>query len=171
VLLDGGGPKGRDRAAISCRKSEIKLSSPHEQSILSACRIVGPPFRRLFRDDTSARKKRILKISHNPLISLDSDEKIQGNPRKSNPQNLGFLQRNGRSPRKPKSGSTTASRPLSRRSQTTPSQCTAVSTLGKMTAFAGGHNRRRLMTRRGDQSSRLSKCDAAIHIGPSPASA
>jgi hypothetical protein len=26
----------------------------------------------------------------NPLISLDSDERIQGNPRKSNPLNLGF---------------------------------------------------------------------------------
>jgi hypothetical protein len=30
-----------DRAAISCRKSEIKLSLPHEQSIPSACPIVG----------------------------------------------------------------------------------------------------------------------------------
>jgi hypothetical protein len=49
-----------------------------------------PPFRRLFRDDKSARKKLIRKISCNPLISLDSDERIQGNPRKSNPQNLGF---------------------------------------------------------------------------------
>jgi hypothetical protein len=38
----------------------------------------------------------------NSLISLDSDERIQGNPRKSNPQNRGFSQRNGRSPRKPK---------------------------------------------------------------------
>ena len=75
-----------DRAAISnlCRKSEIKLSLPHEQSIPSACRILGPPFRRRFRDDKSARKNLLLKISCNPLISLDSDERIQGNPRKSN---------------------------------------------------------------------------------------
>jgi hypothetical protein len=67
-----------DRAAISCRKSEIKL--PHEQSMPSACRILGPPFRRRFRDDKSARKNLLLKISCNPLISLGSDERIQGNP-------------------------------------------------------------------------------------------
>jgi hypothetical protein len=38
------------------------------------------------------------------LISLDSDERIQGNPRKSNTQNMGFSQQNGEAPRKPKSG-------------------------------------------------------------------
>jgi len=38
----------------------------------------------------------------NPLISLDSDERIQGNPRKSNPHDRRFSQRNGREPRKPK---------------------------------------------------------------------
>ena len=31
-----------------------------------------------------------LKIARNPLISLDSDERIQGNPRKSNPHNRRF---------------------------------------------------------------------------------
>src|ERR1700727_2173845 len=40
-------------------------------------------------------EKSLLKISCNPLISLDSDERIQGNPSFSNPQNLGFSQRNG----------------------------------------------------------------------------
>ena len=90
-----------DRAAISCRKSEIKLSLPHEQSIPSACRILGPPFRRRFRDDKSARKNLLLKISCNPLISLDSDERIQGNPRKSNPPEQGFPRRNEEAPRKP----------------------------------------------------------------------
>jgi hypothetical protein len=45
-----------DRAAIYCRKSEIKLDLPHEQSIPSARRIVGPPFPRRFRDDKSERK-------------------------------------------------------------------------------------------------------------------
>jgi hypothetical protein len=59
-----------DRAAIYCRKSEIKLSLPHEQSIPSARRILGPPFRRRFRDK-SARKNLLLKISCNLLISLD----------------------------------------------------------------------------------------------------
>src|ERR1700722_11699788 len=41
-------------------------------------------------------------MPRNPLISLDSDEEIQGNPRKSNPHNWGFSQRNGQEPRKPK---------------------------------------------------------------------
>ena len=45
-----------DRAAISCRKSEIKLNSLHEQSIPSACRILGPPFRRRFRDGKAGGK-------------------------------------------------------------------------------------------------------------------
>jgi hypothetical protein len=36
------------------------------------------------------------------LISLVSDEIIQGNPNKSNPHNLGFLRRNGPRPRKSK---------------------------------------------------------------------
>jgi hypothetical protein len=58
------------------------------------------------------------KISYNPLINLELYERIQGNPRKSNPQNLGFSQRNGHVPRKPKPGRRTASRPPSRRSQT-----------------------------------------------------
>jgi hypothetical protein len=45
---------------------------------------------------TKARaKKTLLKISCNPLISLYSGERIQGNPRESNPHNLGFSQRNG----------------------------------------------------------------------------
>jgi hypothetical protein len=42
------------------------------------------------------------KIPRNPLISLDSDERIQGNPRKSNPHKQGFSRRNGEAPRKPK---------------------------------------------------------------------
>jgi len=38
----------------------------------------------------------------NSLISLVSDERIQGNPRKSKAHNRGFLQRNRPAPRKPK---------------------------------------------------------------------
>jgi hypothetical protein len=30
------------------------------------------------------------KIQRNPLITIDSDERIQGNPSLSNPQNQGF---------------------------------------------------------------------------------
>jgi hypothetical protein len=78
-----GLPQGRAWAAIPCRKSETKVSLLHEHCILFACRIVGPPFRRRVRDDKSERKNRRAKISCNPLISLVSDERIQGNPRKS----------------------------------------------------------------------------------------
>ena len=126
LLLDGGGPKGRARAAMSCRKSETKLSSPHEQSIPSACRILGPPFRRRFRDDKSARKNLLLKIPCNPLISLDSDERIQGNPSFSNPQNLGFSQRNGTFQENP--NRVDERRRVRRRegAKPTPSRCTAV---------------------------------------------
>src|ERR1700722_6906296 len=49
-----------------------------------------------------ARKKLPRFMPRNPLKSLDSDERIQGNPRQSNPHNRGYLQRNGRGPRKPK---------------------------------------------------------------------
>jgi hypothetical protein len=90
LLWDDGGPKERARAAICCRKSEIEVSLPHEQSVLFGMAHGGPPFQRRFRYDKSARKNYPLKISCNPLISIDSDERIQGNPRKSNPQNLGF---------------------------------------------------------------------------------
>jgi hypothetical protein len=41
-------------------------------------------------------------MPRNQLISHDSDERIQGNPRKSNPHNRGISQRNGHEPRKPK---------------------------------------------------------------------
>src|ERR1700722_19021303 len=54
----------------------------------------------------SRRQKRgkilLLKISCNPLISLDLNERIQGNPRKSKPHIRGFSQRNGDQPRKSK---------------------------------------------------------------------
>src|SRR6202041_3634988 len=50
----------------------------------------------------SVEKKFSAVFPRNPLISPDSDERIQGNPRKSNPQNRGFSQRNGEGPRKSK---------------------------------------------------------------------
>jgi hypothetical protein len=87
--------KNRSGAPISCRKSEIELSLPNEQFVPCACRTVGWPFQTLFPDDKSARKNLLRRISCNPLINLDSDERIQGNPSFSKPQNLGFSQRNG----------------------------------------------------------------------------
>jgi hypothetical protein len=58
------------------------------------------PFR--LRAKTGLKKKLPRKIPRNPLISLDSDERIQGNPRNSNPPKQGFPRRNGADPRKPK---------------------------------------------------------------------
>src|ERR1700749_1925325 len=40
----------------------------------------------------------------NPLKSLDSDERIQGNPRESKAHKRGSSRRNGQVPRKPKRG-------------------------------------------------------------------
>jgi hypothetical protein len=77
--------------AIYCRKSEIKISLAHEQSVLFACRIVGLSFQRHLRDDKNPRENSLLRISCNPLISIDSDERIQGNPRKSNSEKPWFL--------------------------------------------------------------------------------
>src|SRR5208283_1516910 len=44
----------------------------------------GPPFRRRSRDDKAPRKIVPASMPRNPLKRLDSDERIQGNPRKSN---------------------------------------------------------------------------------------
>src|ERR1700733_6858328 len=41
---------------------------------------------------------------HNPLKRFDSDERIQGNPRKSNPSELRFSQRKGRPAKKIQTG-------------------------------------------------------------------
>jgi hypothetical protein len=59
------------------------------------------------RDDSntsgkSARKNFSAFISRNPLKSLDSDERIQGNPNESNSSKEGLWQRNGEAPRKSK---------------------------------------------------------------------
>jgi hypothetical protein len=48
------------------------------------------------------RNKRSAFFVYNPLKRLDSDERIQGNPRESNPHNRGLSPRNGPLPRKPK---------------------------------------------------------------------
>jgi hypothetical protein len=69
--------------------------------------------------EKAARNILPAKIPRNPLKSLDSDERIQGNPSFSNPQNRGYLQRNGQEPRKPKRDRLDSQRgPLPRRGQT-----------------------------------------------------
>ena len=114
------------RATISCTKSEIKLSSSHERlRLFRMVSIVG------FRPggskarQKSAEKIFAAKIPRNPLKSLDSDERIQGNPRKSKAQNQGFSQRNGNRPRKPKS-TRSASGPLPRQERTRQTKYTII---------------------------------------------
>ena len=85
--------------AIRCRKSEIRLSLLDEQSCACA-----------FQDRWSAslrskcgqtvRKNFLAKIPCNPLISLVSDERIQGIPRKSNTLKQGNSLQNHPGPRK-----------------------------------------------------------------------
>jgi hypothetical protein len=48
------------------------------------------------------REKSLRPMPRNPLISLDSDERIQANPRQSNPHERGPSQRKAVDPRKPK---------------------------------------------------------------------
>src|SRR5271156_5887979 len=77
------------------------------------------PSRRLSTPGKTREKNYPRFKSRNPLISLDSDERIQGNPRESNPHEQGSSQRNGLGPRKPKRiDRTDVAGPLPRRSQT-----------------------------------------------------
>jgi hypothetical protein len=63
-------------------------------------------------DQRRAEENFSAKNPRNPLKSLDSDERIQGNPRKSNPPGMGFSRRNRDRPRKPKrSDRTTVDQP------------------------------------------------------------
>jgi hypothetical protein len=87
---------------IDCMKSEIEVRSSHEKVYPFAFQKLGLATLHRNSQGKSARKISRARISRNPLISLDSDERIQGNPRKSNPENLGFSQRNSDEPRKPK---------------------------------------------------------------------
>src|SRR5258708_33071990 len=73
-------------ATIYCRKSEIALSCAYEKSRPFACKDRPLRFRAADVGAQTALKNLSAKIQRNPLISLDSDERIQGNPRKSNPR-------------------------------------------------------------------------------------
>jgi hypothetical protein len=72
------------RTTISCRKSEIRVRLPYEQPCAFAFQdrwLASPPCE---RRGQSARKIFSAKIPCKSLISLVSDERIQGIPRKSN---------------------------------------------------------------------------------------
>src|SRR5579872_2804947 len=93
---------------IACRKSEGELSSPYEKSYLSATVRPRPPSPTLLMRRKGAKNFCARKGPHKPLKSLDSDERIQVNPRESNSQNLKSWRRNRHAPRKPKRGSSRA---------------------------------------------------------------
>ena len=117
ALADRCGPKRRAgamaRTVIPCRKSETRLSLPHEQSCASQWPRLRAPVPGLRRPGSDAKKFLAL-FPHNPLISHVSDERIQGNPRKSNGQNWGFSYRDCHRPRESKSTGSASSSPLTR---------------------------------------------------------
>jgi hypothetical protein len=65
-------------------------------------KIATPRFRAAKATDKGLEKKCLSFFPRNPLKSPDSDERIQGNPRKSNTQSQGFSRRNREAPRKSK---------------------------------------------------------------------
>jgi hypothetical protein len=66
-----------------------------------------PLFPRLSTPRKAPRKNLPAKYPRNPLESLDSDERIQGNPRESKAHKRGLSQPNGHAPRKTKRGQPT----------------------------------------------------------------
>jgi hypothetical protein len=80
----------RSANAMSCRKSETRLSLSHDQSCASDGLDRTLPSRRHLAPGKASRKILLAKNPRNPLKSLVSGERIQGNPRKSNPQERGL---------------------------------------------------------------------------------
>src|ERR1700722_9718227 len=87
---------------ICCRKSELRLSWLYERSPrFHIPRSPGSRLRATSVGGEIALKNPWTKIARNPLISLVSDERIQGNPRKSNTLNKGNSLRNGQGQENP----------------------------------------------------------------------
>jgi hypothetical protein len=90
LLLDCDGEKWA-RRTLDCRKPETEISLRHDLAALAPCHRLGPR-------DASIREKPTGRnfpgfLSRNPLKSLNSHERIQGNPRKPNPRKAGFPRR------------------------------------------------------------------------------
>jgi hypothetical protein len=83
LLLLGRSKQENRLYRICCRKSENELSLRHEQFCACECPRALRPFQCFCR---GKRRENffLAKDPRNPLISLDSDERIQGNPKKSN---------------------------------------------------------------------------------------
>src|SRR3984885_6260398 len=75
------------------QKNRIEVRLSHDQPALPHDRRVPVPVP--LAEGEAARKFFCPSVPRNSLISLDSDERIQGNPRKSNSPKLGFPRRIG----------------------------------------------------------------------------
>jgi hypothetical protein len=84
---------GKSKSGLKCAMDSPAL--PHGFERVFPLPRSRPPDKRLTKNLGSF-------LPCNPLISLDPDERIQGNPRKSNPPKAGFSKLNSRGPRKPK---------------------------------------------------------------------
>src|SRR3984957_21271625 len=92
----------------------------------------GLSFGPLFRGDKSGGKKPSRFYPRNPLKSLDSDERIQGNPRNSNPQNRGLRSKTAGAQENPNRADLTERRARRRgRAKPALSKCEAVSRAGR----------------------------------------
>jgi hypothetical protein len=86
------------RATIDCKKSEIELGSPNGRILLFL-----RPYASVARGEGESLDKFFLPFfPHNPLKRLDSDERIQGNPRDSNTLEVRFSRRKSDKPRQSK---------------------------------------------------------------------
>jgi len=93
---------GTFATTISCGKSEFRLGCAHDNPALFHSKTAGRRFPRLSRDDLNGRIFVAPFTPRNPLKSLDSDERIQGNPRQPQPVIRAPSRRNGQEPRKSK---------------------------------------------------------------------
>ena len=110
-------PSGRN----SCRKSEIELSLPYEQFVLSAMRSRSSTVstalpRRQQREEKTFQRS----IPRNPLISLNSDERIRRKSKEIKPQKSGvFAAKSAKAQENPnRAGRTDLRRVAAKESQT-----------------------------------------------------
>jgi hypothetical protein len=95
-------PKGNGSDNNLLQKIRNQVKHALEQSGPSACQNASSRSGGFERKGKSARKNFPRFKPHNPLKSLDSDERIQGNPRQFNPHERWPSERNSHEPRKPK---------------------------------------------------------------------
>jgi hypothetical protein len=103
---------GPDRARLLKRRDRLRaMPLVHSQNRLQpsgkipSLHRIAPSIRSTLNKPTpnAIRAKNFRRFRpRNPLKNLDSDERIQGNPREFNPHERRSSQRNGRAPRKPK---------------------------------------------------------------------